>query len=84
MIPLPEMTIRLTDRLEKEETMHLFNTEAREGMALCGAAASVRDLITAQDCLKQRIDGIPVRNICQRRCCLSCRCIRDPVYGGEA
>ena len=34
MTPFTEVTIRVTDRRE-EETMHLFDAEAREEMGLC-------------------------------------------------
>ena len=44
--------------------MHLFGADVREEESLCGADASVHDLTTVQNCLRQLIDGIPVGNVC--------------------
>ena len=52
-----EMTTRSNKRRE-EETMHLFDANAR-------AVVSILDLTTVQGCLGQFIDGIPIRNICR-------------------
>ena len=47
MTLITKMTKRLTDSREWE-TMHLFDAEAKEEIALCGANASPCDLITVQ------------------------------------
>ena len=63
MTRLTKITIRSADRRE-EDTMHLFDADAKEEEALCGAGTSACDLTTVQYCLRQLIDGIPVGNIC--------------------
>ena len=69
MTPPTSMTIRPADRRE-EETMHLFDAEAREEMAACGADVPACDPNTVQDCLGRLIDGIHVGSGC--RTCMAC------------
>ena len=69
MTRITRTTIRPADRRE-EDTMHLFDADAKEEEALCGAEASVHDLITVQYCLRQLIDDVPVGNVC--RICMAC------------
>ncbi len=64
MTPPTDITKRLTDPLQ-EETMHLFDADAREEKALCGADVSAEDLMTVQYCLAQLIRGVPVGNVCR-------------------
>ncbi len=58
------MNMPITDSHE-EETMHLFDAEAREEEALCGAEASVDDRISLQYYLKRRIDDLAVGTVCE-------------------
>ncbi len=50
----------------EEETMHLFNAEAREEEALCGAETSVDDRISLQYYLERRLDDLAVGTVCER------------------
>ena len=65
MTRLTEITLRPADRRE-EETMHLFDADAREEMALCGTEASVLDLTTVQDYLERRRHDLSLPTVCNR------------------
>ncbi len=51
---------------QEEETMHLFDAEARKEEALCGAETSAADRISLQYYLEQRRYEIPVGTVCER------------------
>lgn len=59
-----DLTKRLTDP-KQEETLHLFDADAREEKALCEADAYAEDLMTVQYCPTQLIRGVPVGNACR-------------------
>ena len=59
------MNMSITDSHE-EETMHLFDAEAREEEALCGAKTSVHDRISLQYYLELRLDDLAVGTVCER------------------
>ena len=55
----------ITDSHE-EETMHLFDAEAREEETLCGADTSVDDRISLQYYLERRRYDLEVGTVCER------------------
>lgn len=57
------MNMSITD--SHEEAMHLFDAEAREEEALCGAETSVDDRISLQYYLERRIDDLAVGTVCE-------------------
>ena len=59
-----QMNIPITDNHE-EETMHLFDAEAREEEALCGAETSVDDRISLKYYGERRRDNHAVGTVCQ-------------------
>ena len=54
----------ITDSQE-EETMHLFDAEAREEEALCGAETSADDRISLQYYLERRRYDLAVGTVCE-------------------
>ena len=46
------------------DTMHLFNTQAKEEKALCGADVPAVDLTGLDEYLERRKYGFPVGNVC--------------------
>ena len=46
--------------------MHLFDADAREEKALCGADVSVLDLTIVQDYLERRMHNLPLPTVCNR------------------
>ena len=48
-----------------EETMHLFDAEAREEVALCGAETSADDWSSVQYYLKRRLNDFAVGTVCE-------------------
>ena len=60
-----QMNIPITDS-RGEETMHLFDAEAREEEALCGAETSVDDRISLKYYVVRRLDDLAVGTVCER------------------
>ena len=60
-----QMNIPITDSLE-EETMHLFDAEARKEVVLCGAETSADDRRSVGGYLEDRLNNIEVGTICKR------------------
>ena len=59
------MNMPITDSHE-EETMHLFDAEAWEEEALCGAETSVNDRISLQYYVERRRYDLAVGTVCER------------------
>ncbi len=47
------------------DTMHIFDTQATEEKALCGADVPAADLMGVSEYLERREDELPVGNICE-------------------
>ena len=55
----------ITNRRYKVNTMHLFDTKAREEKPLCGADVPIIDLIGVDYYLERRAEGLPVGVVCE-------------------
>ena len=60
-----QMNISITDSHE-EETMHLFDAEARKEEALCGEETSAADRTSLKYYAEQRRHGLAVGTVCER------------------
>ena len=61
----PKLKTEANGRYEME-TMHLFDTQADEEKALCGANVPADDLTGVDDYVERRKDGLPVGTVCER------------------
>ena len=61
----PKLKTEANERYEME-TMHLFDTQADEEKALCGANVPADDLTGVDDYVERRKDGLPVGTVCER------------------
>ena len=59
-----QMNIPITDSLE-EETMHLFDAEARKEVAFCGAKTSADDRTSLQYYEERRRHSLTVGTVCE-------------------
>ena len=54
-----------TYRRYEMETMHIFDTQAKEEQAFCGTDVPTTDLTGVDEYLGRRRDGFPVGNVCE-------------------
>ncbi len=65
-MPMQTQKLKPITDSQEEETVHLFDAEARKEEALCGAETSAADRISLQYYLEQRRYEIPVGTVCER------------------